>query len=107
MLKSFLEVMGSSAAGQTTAAVRQEPVPPPERWIQLDHLSTNGSIVCKSGTEENDLSKDQTHRDSAVERLMSSITQKLTVDCPRLLKAGEIAIQNATFASSGKSSIAS
>lgn len=102
VLKSFLEIMGSSATGQTTAAIRQEPVPPPERWIQLDQFSTKGNTVCKSGIEENDLSHDQTYRDSAVERLMNSITQKLTVDCPQLLRAGEIALKNARFSSSEK-----
>jgi hypothetical protein len=104
VLKAFLEVMGSPETA-TTTAVCQEPDFHPERWILVDQSSAEGCSLSKSRTEENDLSPDQIDRDSAIERLMNSITQKLTVDCPKLLEAGETAIQNARFASTEETSI--
>jgi hypothetical protein len=101
VLKSFLEVMGNPATDQTTAAI-EEPEIQPERWIPLDQLSTVGSLAVKSGIQKNDLLSDQTSNDSSLERLMNSITEKLTVDCPKLLKAGENALKIATTASSEK-----
>jgi hypothetical protein len=105
VLKAFLDVMGSPVTDPTTVAECREPVSPPERWISIDQLSTENGSIHWSYPNKNDLSPDQTHRDNAIERLMNSITQKLTVDCPKLLEAGETAIQNARFASSEETSI--
>jgi hypothetical protein len=105
VLKAFQDVMGGPVTGPTTAAVCQEPVSPPERWISNDQLSAENGSIRRSCPDENDLSPDQTHRDNAIERLMKSIIQKLTVDGPKLLEAGETAIQNARFASSEETSI--
>ena len=97
VLKAFLDVIGSTATGQAAAAICEESYTRPERWIPLDQLSIEGEKACNSGTD--DKGKEQSPKKSdAIERAMGSITEKLTVDCPRLLRAGEIAIENATFA---------